>query len=414
MTKLLKNTAFSFLLLTPLVLGTPSVLADDWNQYRGPHRDGSSSEKGLGTQLEEVWRSRVGIGNGAISVVGDYLYVLGNDESDSTRVWCLNVETGKSKWKKSFDSSSTQRNFPGGGTPYYGGPNSAPTVIDGKLYVLGRFGQLISYDAANGNKEWKVDIRSSLLGGSLPKQPAWGYAASPAVIDDRIYVDAGGRGASTVAFNKSDGEVIWKDGNNPAAYATPQVATLDGIKTLVSFNSYGLVGRDADTGTPLWSYAWDTSYGVNSSDPLILDNDRIFISSGYGKGCALLQISGGKAKAIWVNKNMKNKHNSTVLHDGHLYGFSEARLTCIRLSDGEYVWDQRGMGHGNLSLADGKLFIQAENGKLIIAEASPDGFKEISSVEAFSNAHSWTAPAIANGHIYVRNSKGNIVCYKLN
>jgi hypothetical protein len=142
----------------------------------------------------------------------------------------------------------------------------------------------------------------------------------------------------------------------------------------------------------------------------------IFISSGYGHGCALLDISGDSLNKVWENRNMKNKHCCSVLYKGAIYGFDETKLACIGLEKGDTKWSE-GLGRGTVAMADGKLIVLPERGELIIAEASTAGFKKLSFGRILRNK-CWTVPVLANGKIYARDAGkkgvGDLVCVTVN
>jgi outer membrane protein assembly factor BamB len=174
------------------------------------------------------------------------------------------------------------------------------------------------------------------------------------------------------------------------------------------FNSSGLVILDPKDGRELMLHPWRTDWNVNAAIPIV-SGDKVFISSGYNVGCALLQVSGDKPVVIWQNKNMRNHFNSCVLWKGYLYGVDESQLRCLDWETGDVKWTQRGLGKGSLMLADGKLIIMSDKGKLVIAEASPDEFKELASVKVLSGL-CWTVPVLSNGKIYCANHEGDLIC----
>jgi len=180
-------------------------------------------------------------------------------------------------------------------------------------------------------------------------------------------------------------------------------------KCVVIVGSTEIFGLVAATGKVLWKFPWKTDYDINAADPII-SGDTVFVSSGYNHGCALLKIEGGNVTDVWRNKNMRNHFNSCVLWDGYLYGFDESTLRCLDFKTGEVKWSQEGLGKGSLMIADGKLIILSERGKLVIAPASPEGFKELASVQILMGK-CWTVPVLANGKIYARNNPdGQLVC----
>jgi outer membrane protein assembly factor BamB len=151
----------------------------------------------------------------------------------------------------------------------------------------------------------------------------------------------------------------------------------------------------------LWRFPWKTSYGVNAATPII-SGDQIFVSFGYNYGCARLNVAPTGATEVWRNKNMRNHVNSCVLVNGYLYGYDENELKCLDWKTGEVKWKTGDYGKGSLMYADGKLILYGQNGKLGIAEASPDAFKEIEHFQALSGKDTWAPPVLANGRIYLR------------
>jgi len=234
----------------------------------------------------------------------------------------------------------------------------------------------------------------------------WGQAGSPFVIDNMVIYNVGVKG---VALNKDDGSVIWENGKTPGGYATPVPFMMDGKKCIVLCGFSEIIGLVAATGEELWRFPWKTKHNVNAPDPIIA-GDMVFISSGYGHGCVLLKIKGNNVTEVWQNKNMRNKMNGSVLWKENIYGVDEeGQLRCLDYKTGELLWTQKGFGQGSLMLADGKLIIMAENGNLVIAEATPDAYKVISQTKVLSGK-CWSVPVLANGRIYTRNSTGDVVC----
>ena len=169
----------------------------------------------------------------------------------------------------------------------------------------------------------------------------------------------------------------------------------------------------AEDGTPVWTYRWNTRYGVNASDP-ILSDEKLFISTGYNKGCTLLKLAGSQPEKVWESKVLKNQFNSSVLVDGYLYGIdgdqnSRCSLKCVKLDDGKVAWEEKSVGFGSLIAANGQLIILTEKGELVIAKASSDGFEEITRAQVL-NGRCWSSPVLANGRLYVRNAPGKVLC----
>jgi outer membrane protein assembly factor BamB len=240
------------------------------------------------------------------------------------------------------------------------------------------------------------------------KVPGWGFASSPVILGNAVFLNVGTRGT---ALDKNTGKVLWTTGDQASGYSSLVPVTLGNTKSLVLFTAQSVAAVEPTTGKELWSYPWKTSYDVNAAEPIV-SGDHVFISSGYNHGAALLRINNGKPERVWENKQMRNQHNSCVLINGALYGFdgdSNSDLKCLDFNTGEVKWSQSGLGKGTLMAADGKLIVLAEKGELVIAAADPTAFKPLTRWQVLGGK-CWTAPVLSNGRIYCRNARGDLVC----
>lgn len=377
-----------------LLFSNPA-LADDWPQWRGPNRDGISKETGWVTKWpaegpKRLWEAGVGIGYSSMSVSKGRVYTMGN-VNDVDAVSCFDAETGKRVWKHEYPCAAKDPNG-------IHGTRCTPTVDDNRVYSVSRHGHFFCLDAASGKVIWSKEFKKDFSGVT----PKWGYAGSPLIEKDWVLVEVGGKGASVVAFKKATGEVVWKNGDDRAGYASLIGFDLGGQRCFAQFSADHIVGRRMKDGSELWRFPWKTEYEVNAATPII-EGDRMFLSSGYGYGCALLKITPQGATEIWRNKNMRNQVNSCVLADGHLYGYDEGNLKCLDWKTGDVKWGTREYGKGSLIAAAGKLILYSQNGKLGLAEISPEAFKPICSFQAMVGKNTWASPVLANGRIYVRN-----------
>ncbi|MHC4396189.1 MAG: PQQ-binding-like beta-propeller repeat protein [Planctomycetota bacterium] len=381
--------------------------AADWANWRGPNYNGISAEKDwdplkIKDGVKPLWRASIGIGFSTISVSNGRVYTMGNtgkkgvDESKHADiVFCFDAETGKEIWRHTYP----QRLDP---KYYEGGTLASPTVADGKVYTISKDGEAYCLDTKTGRVIW----HKNLLDGLGIKRTTWGQSSSPLIIDNMVIYNVGMKG---IALDKKNGSIIWESGKEPSGYATAVPFKMDNQKCIALFGFREIVGLAAATGKELWRYPWQTKHDVNAADPIIVGN-MVFISSGYGEGCALLKIQGGNATKVWRNKNMRNKMNGCVLWKGYIYGVDEGgELRCLDYDTGQIVWAQKGFGQGSLMLADGKLIVLGEKGNLVIAEPTPDGYKVISKATILS-FKCWSVPVLANGRIYARNTNGDMVC----
>jgi outer membrane protein assembly factor BamB len=372
--------------------------AADWPNWRGPSHNGISNETDwVATWPQEgpkvLWKRSIGMGFASIAVSNGRAYVMGNI-NDNDILYCFDEETGKEIWKKSYLCPLYKKN-------HEGGPSATPTVDGDAVYTFSKDGDIIRFKAATGEIVWHKNLNKELG----IKHPTWYFAGSPFVIDNMVILNAGTYG---VALDKANGRLIWKNGNDPAGYATVAPYTMGNQKCVVIFGAREVVGVIAATGKLVWQFPWKTPHDENITDPIVSSN-TVFVSSGCGKGCALLKIEGADVTQLWQNKNMRNHLNSSVLWHGYIYGFDERDLKCLNFKTGQVAWSKSGYYKGSLMLADGKLIILSERGKLVIAEASPVRFKELASAKILGGK-CWTVPVLANGKIYARNANGDMVC----
>jgi outer membrane protein assembly factor BamB len=387
----MKNRMNKCIFLTGLFLVSLSVVsAADWPRWRGPNADGISVEKDwdpmmVNEQNKPLWTAQVGQGFSAITVADGKAVTMGNIK-DTDVVFCFDAQTGKEVWKYEYKESL-------GAKWYDGGTHGTPTVEDGKVYTLSKFGKVFCLSLADGKVIWQKELKF--------KTPEWGFAGSGVIVGDKIIFNVSDRG---VALNKATGEQIWAGDNNASGYSTAVIVD----QSVYIMDGENLRCVNIDTGASIWSYPWKTSYGVNAADPIVQGNE-IFITSGYNHGCSLIKVENNTPVKVWENKNMRSQMSGPVLIDGFLYGIDDAQLVCLDWKTGEKKWTEKSVGKGSLMAADGKLIVIGEKGKLSIAKATPEKFDVISSMQAIES-YCWTMPTLAYGKIYLRNAKGKVVC----
>jgi outer membrane protein assembly factor BamB len=232
-------------------------------------------------------------------------------------------------------------------------------------------------------------------------------SGSPLIVDDKVVVLPGGRsGKSVVAYNKLTGAQVWRSLNDTQAYVSPMLVTLAGKRQILVVTANRVVGLAPEDGALLWEASWNTDLGINFSQPIVVDASRFFISSGYGKGAALVEITASgdalSARKVWENTSMKNKFNGSVLYEGNAYGLDEGILTCVDVKTGERLWKCGRYGFGQVLQASGHLIVITEEGELVLVKASPDKHTEVARFPAIEGK-TWNNPALAGGRLLVRN-----------
>lgn len=398
------NSRVCSLFLAATVLAFSSALsqAEDWPQWRGSSRNGVSKETGWLDKWPDggppiAWKANVGLGFSSIVVAQGRAFTLGHaDEADS--VACLDADTGKEVWRHSYPAEL-------GDKFYEGGTTGTPTVDGDRVFTLSRWGDCFCFEAAGGKIVWSKNVQKE----TGIRIPGWGFSGSPVVFSNLLILNIGDAG---LALEKASGKIVWKSADKDAGYSTPLLFERAGdwYAWLGSGQSY--VAVNALSGKEAWRIKWLTQYGVNAADP-ILDGDRVLLATGYGKGTTLVKIGSGEPETLWKNKVLRTQLNAAVRVGDHVYGVdgdttARAALKCVEFATGVEKWAQADIGTGGLIVADGRLIVLSSRGELMVAPASPEAFKPTAQAQVLSGK-CWTVPVLANGRIYCRSSKGDVV-----
>jgi outer membrane protein assembly factor BamB len=412
-------------LLALIVSATPATLlaqetATDWPQWRGTARDGRAPDTGL---LQEwpaegppLVLSMEGAGGGfsSVSVTDGRLFTMG-DHEDEQFVIAFDTSTGERLWMTAIGPAWEDQ---------YGGPRATPTIVDDVAYAIGTEGALVALDVATGEIRWHLSMQTD-LGGAPPLAGngwSWKYAESPLVDGDRLIVTPGGSDSFLAALDRHTGEVEWstavpsfgEEGVPGAGYSSAVISEGAGVRQYVQLMGNGIVGVEAATGRLLWTYSRMANPVANIPTPVI-DGDYVLTSTGYGSGAALLHLvadgDGVRADEVWFNEagEMQNHHGGMVIDEGTIYlgqGHNRGFPQAVDFMTGEVLWGPErnaGDGSGSVLLADGRLYYRYQNGVMVLAEASRDGYVEHGSFTIPNPAQfSWAHLVIADGLLYVR------------
>jgi len=372
-----------------------------WTDFRGPHRDGLYTETPIRTDwpaegLEPLWSGPIG-GGYASFVVADGLAFTIEQRRDEEVVAAYDVDSGAERWTHAWPAHFRETM----GGP---GPRATPTWHDGRLYALGATGRFVCLDAATGVVLWERDILADGGAANLP----WAMSGAPLVVDDVVVVQPGGRGWSVAAYDRLTGDVAWHVLDDVQGYTSPMLATLGGIRQVVVVTAERAAGLRPEDGELLWEYPWTVPVVPNIAQPLVIDDTRLFLSAGYGKGAALIELTPAgdrlTAATVWESNRMKNKFSSSVLIDGYIYGLDESILACIDAATGELLWKGGRYGYGQLLAVGDHLVVLTERGDLVLVRATPDGHEEVASFRAIEGK-TWNVPAMAGGRVLVRNAR---------
>ncbi|MGH9672510.1 MAG: PQQ-binding-like beta-propeller repeat protein [Bryobacteraceae bacterium] len=380
----------------------------DWPRFLGPTGDGivRARLKSLpwpASGPRVLWKQPIGGGQGSFLIAAGRACTIEQRGEDEV-VACYALNSGRELWTYRYRAHFTT----GMGPP---GPRSTPTIAGGRLYAQGATGVLTCLDATTGKLIW----RRNILEDTEAKNLYWGMAATPLVASGRLYAAPGGEQGGLIAYDPATGAPLWTSGKRTAGYSSPILAQLAGVPHLLVFDGEGLTAYNPDDGAERWHHPWKTEFGVNAAQPIVVDQEHVLISSGYGRGASLLRVdrheAGIQVQPVWENINLKLKYTSGVLKDDHVYGADDTIFACLNVRTGERAWKGGRYGSAHVLLAGGYLLIQCENGDLALLEASPREYRELSRIPALDGATA-NSPAAGEGKLIVRNGK-EMICFAL-
>lgn len=404
--------------LTCLVVAS----ADDWPQWGGPQHDIVWRESGIVDRLPtdgllpRIWSVPVGEGYSGPAVANGRVYLTDriHDEGNE-RVLCFDAESGSAIWQQEYPARYT--------VSYPAGPRATPVIDEGRVYTIGAVGHLFCFDAASGEEIWKKDFQKDF--GT--KLPTWGMAASPLVDGDKLITLVGGQnGALVVAFNKVTGEEIWRsleDGN--IGYCPPVIYEFGGVRQLIIWHPSAVSSLNPDTGKVIWEQPWEIRYGLSIPMPR-KSGDHLFMTAFYN-GPLMLKVSATDASIVWKGTS-DNEQDTDGLHsimptpwvsEQNIFGVcSYGQLRGLDARTGKRLWETlEATGSGRWWNAfiiphEDRFFLHNEQGDLIIAHLSADGYQELSRAKLVEPTRKvqrrmtiWSHPAFAMKSVFARNDK---------
>lgn len=384
---------------------TPTTGGGDWPRFLGPSANNVSPEKGINKDWtnrppKPLWKVDLSDnGYAGPAVAGGKVFIIDHAGSRDV-VRALDLKTGADVWTFAYEDTASAN---------YGYARSTPAISAGKVYTISRLGLVHCLDAATGKLVWSRDVAKDF--GT--KRPGWDLAGSPVLDGNRLVLAPGGQNAAIVVLNKDTGQTVLQGGGDVVTgYATPVIATINGVKQYVIFTAKSVRGVSATDGQVLWSVPWETSYDVNAPTPIVIGNS-VFVTSGYGKGCALIDVKADGASIRWQSRDLVSRFNTPVYWQNKIYGIGEpGNMVCLDPMTGQLHWKQSGFEWGGLVLVDGVLIaLDGRTGACVMVRAVPESYQEMGRFTPLGG-QSWTAPVIAQGRLIVRNTKA-IACFDL-
>ena len=357
-------------------------------------------------------------------MVGDHAVTLEQRDAEEMVV-CYDVLSGSCEW---VVGAAARHTTVLGGT----GPRSTPTIRDGVVYTTGATGWLHAIEGSTGTVLWRTNVLDDL---GIDRDAhavavAWGRAGSPLVRGRWVIVPGGGPRkdgpVSLAVYDRESGRLTGTLGAAQISYVSPQVMEIAGRSLIVTVDEAEVAGYplpadrfDAEATEAVFTFPWPghSNSDASCSQPLLLDGNRMFISKGYGIGCAVFAIDPSDDQAWttageWASQgSLKTKFANVVMWDGHAYGLSDGILECVRIADGRRVWKRGRYGQGQILAVNNTLMVLGEDGQLVLVEASPEEHRELASLPVLEG-QTWNNLCLSGDRLLVRNGE-EAACYRL-
>ncbi len=391
---------------------TQSASAQDWNQWRGPTRDGmvpaANAPASWHSSLRRVWRVEIGEGYASPVVSSGRIFVHARRDPEEI-VIALNLANGARLWEQKYPATFQKNQY---AVKMAKGPNSTPLVIGERLFTLGVTGILTAWDAATGRKLWSKDFSKTVDTSKL----FCGTAASPLAVDGRVIVQVGSdvHGGQIVALNPATGVVAWEWRGPGPGYASPVVVDVAGKSQIVALTEGSIVGVDVKTGEELWSVPFADEWHENIVTPLWTGSYLVVSGTRQGTHAYTLRQTAGKWQATeaWKNPDVAMYMSSPVYGDGLIYGHSAKRkgqFVALDAKTGVLRWATEGRDgdHASVLLTPRHVIYLNNDADLIIARRDTAAFA-VERRYKVADAATWVLPVFLGSDLLVRDATGLI------
>jgi outer membrane protein assembly factor BamB len=379
-----------------------------WTQWGGPHRNFQTESAGLrdtwpASGPPVVWKRALGEGYSSPSVEAAVLYTMYGKPREEV-VLAASAETGKTLWEY-----SNPMTFQSDARDQGNGPYATPLVVGDRVFTAGVAGRLQCLDKKTGKLLWAQELWKDHRGTRL----MYGYASSPIAFRDMIIVPVGGSGKALMAFRQADGKVAWSRNDFGNVYSSPVLINLAGLEQLVALLDGAVLAVNPHNGDPQWQVPFKANYSIAVATPLWGAGNLLFVSSEYDAGSKVIELQRNgqqtKATELWSSPRLRLHHGNAMRIDDTIYFSSggkgsQAILSAVDVRTGKIFWQQRSVEKATFVWADRKLITLDQDGNLMIAHPSPEGFK-ISARAALLSHLSWTPPVLVGTRLYIRDRR---------
>ncbi len=403
------------------VLAGAGQASAGWTRWGGPNGDFTLPEAKILDAFPEggpkvLWKRELTGGFSSIVVAEGVAFVAAR-EGDDERLLALDATTGEQKWEHRYTAkvpqptlTDEQKKNPDrqpGEMEYIAdfgfGPNSTPLVMGDRVITIGYMGHMHCLDRATGKSLWSHDFQKEFQ----PNFLRFGYSASPIAYRDTVIAPVGGKEHGLVAFNLSDGKVVWHKHDFGAGYSTPVIFQMGGRDLMAALVEPAIGVFDPTNGELLWSTPHQNPFNSYIPTPMICPGDRLFIGSDGGKGCRMFQLTykDGQldAKEEW-NGKLKMAHFNAVRIGDRLLAtpMQPEMVVAYGLSDGTETWKDRVFGKSNFVVAGEKVLALSDDGKLRLLKLLPDGVTVVSEAKVLGDKQVYSPPSLVGGVLFAR------------
>lgn len=385
----------------------PSLTAQ-WTQWGGPSRNFQTTATGLKAQWpaagpKVVWKRPLGEGYSSAAVENNFLYTMYGRPREEV-VLAADAGSGKTLWEQ-----SNPMTFRSDAREMGNGPYATPLIAADRVFTAGVAGRLQCFEKKSGKLLWTQQLWETHGGTRL----MYGYASSPIAFRDTVIVPVGGRGKAVMAFHQGDGSVRWAKNDLANAYSSPILIDVDGLPQLVVLMDGAVVAVNPHNGDLQWRISFQAGYGIAVATPVWGPGNLLFVSAEYDAGSKVIHLARKgehvEAKEVWASNRLRLHHGNAMRIGDTLYFSSggkgsQAILSAVDVKTGKIYWQERSIQKSTFVWADQKLIVLDQDGNLMLARPSPEGFKVLAKAELLTNL-SWTPPTLVGTRLYIRDRK---------
>jgi outer membrane protein assembly factor BamB len=376
-----------------------------WTQWGGPNRNFQTEASGLKDQWpaagpKVIWKRPLGEGYSSPAVENGVLYTMYGKPRQEV-VLGADAATGKTLWEH-----ATSMTFNSDAQDMGNGPYATPLVVGDRLFTTGVAGRLQCLEKKTGKLLWTQQLWLDHKGTRL----MYGYAASPIAFRDTVIVPVGGQSRALMAFRQADGSVAWSRNDFAAVYSSPLLINVAGLEQLATVMDGAVFAVNPHNGDLQWQIPFRADYGISVATPVWGPDNLLFVSAEYGAGAKVIELQRNglatKAKELWSSNRLRLHHGNAMRIGDTIYFSSGGKgspaiLTAVDARSGKIHWQERSIPKATFVWADQKLITLDQDGNLMLAHASPQGFKIVAKAELLTRL-SWTPPTLVGSRLYIR------------